>query len=233
MVAVLVAGAHAGCASINYGLAPIPPSDPSPASRCYYRGALTLVPGTASTQIVDDSGMRMTYGPGGPMMSQVGPQVMHSTGASGYSFFLGDLRLSPRDGLARLDDPRLVTRYDRDLDRFSSGRNHVWARPLWITLLAGSMALIGVGVAQVLSAKTDLTTGKTDYGSAIPLLAGSIGGLLASIPFVALDLLNRDAEAQLDAREALLVPDKDMGSSVDAAVQRHNAQVAATCGYAH
>jgi hypothetical protein len=161
----------------------------------------------------------------------IGPQKTHFTGASGYNFYLGENRLAPREGLAKLDDPRLLARYNQDLDRYQAGAYHVWARPAWITLMSASLAMLGVGVAQVLSAKSDPETGKTDYGAAFPFLFGSIGAMLAVIPFIALDMYNRDAEAELDARKELVVPDKEMGPALDAAVERHNAQIATSCGY--
>jgi hypothetical protein len=224
--------AQLACATVNHGLPPLRPADPSPQASCLYDGTLTLVPGSSSLQVVDDSGVRFSpsYVSAVPLVTMSGSQTSHSSGASGFTLYLGEVRLKPREGLERLSEPRLVERYDRDVDRFASGRYHRWARPAWITLLVGAMGMIGGGLAITLSAKADPVTGKTDFGAGIPLLLGSIGALLGSIPFLAFDLLNRDAEGQLAAREELLVPDPSMEKAVGEAVSRHNEAAAARCG---
>lgn len=209
----------------------MPPSDPSPRARCVYEKSLALVPGSSRLTVVDDGGIGF-YQPtvGGPLLvSASGTARSHDSGASGFAVYEGDAVLSPREGLAKLGEPRLIDRYDRDVERFSSGRYHRWARPAWITIMVGGMAAIGTGLGVMLSAHPDPRTGVTDFGPTIPLLAGGAGGLLLSIPFLSFDLLNRDEEGQLAARDALLVGDEPYLQAVKDAVERHNQRVAAGC----
>jgi hypothetical protein len=216
------------CASVDYGRPPMPPSDPR--ARCHYDRSIAIVSGSSTTQIVDDSGMRVAWSPvTGTSISYAGPQVTHLAGGAGYSLFLGERRLEPREGLELLGDPRLVSRYDEDLDRYSSGRLHVWARPLWITMIAGGVGLVIAGSVTALGVTPD-AEGNSDYGVPLTLLAASLAPLLGSIPFLLIDFSNRDEEAELDRREALLVPDEEMSRALESALREHNDRAMKSCG---
>lgn len=224
---ILLACGLVGCATINYGT---PPTEP-PNSSCTFPRSLTLVPASARVDIVDDSGFSMNSGVGrAPTFSFTGPARSHSSGASGSSFFLGDTRLTPRAALQRLNEPALVAWYDADLEKHARGGIHRWARPIWITVMAGSLAAMGVGLGLMFNAQaTRPRGGRADYGPSTTALLISAGGLLLMIPFVALDLLNREHEAQFVAREALLVASGPELEAVQRAVVAHNERETAGC----
>ena len=217
-----------GCATINYGTAPSEP----PGATCTFPRSLTLVPASASLAIVDDSGFTVNPSVGrAPTFSFSGPSRSHTSGASGYSFFLGDSRLAPRAALERLNEPALVAQYDADLAKHARGGIHRWARPIWITVMSGSLVAMSAGLALMFNAQaTRPKGGLADYGPSTTALIVSAAGLLLMLPFVALDLLNREHEAQFVAREALLVASGPELEAVQRAVTAHNEQVTASCG---
>jgi hypothetical protein len=224
---LLLACGLVGCATINYGT---PPTEP-PGSSCTFPRSLSLVPASSRLDIVDDTGFTMNPGIGrAPTFGITGPTRSHSSGASGSSFFLGDSRLAPRAALERLNEPALVAQYDADLAKHARGGIHRWARPIWITVMAGSLAAMSAGLALMFNAQaTRPRGGRADYGPSTAALLASAGGLLLMLPFVALDLLNREHEAQFVAREALLVASGPELEAVQRAVTAHNARETAGC----
>lgn len=217
-----------GCATVNTGT---PPTPPMSGSTCAFERSLTLVPASASLLVAEDTGFGLQVNPGSaPGFRSTGPARSRSAGASGHSFFLGSSRLTPRAGLERLNEPELVTRYDLDLAKHARGGIHRWARPVWITLMAGSIVALSAGLGLMFNAQaTRPRGGQADYGpSRLALLSGAIGlGLM--LPFVALDLLNREHEAQFVAREALLVAEGSELEDVRRAVATHNQRAADGC----
>ncbi len=224
---LLLACGLSGCATINSGT---PPTEP-PDSSCTFPRSLTLVPASSRLDIVDDTGFTMSSAVGrAPTVTFSGPARSHSAGASGYSFFLGASRLAPRAALERLNEPTLVARYEADLAKHARGGIHRWARPIWITVMAGSLAAMGVGLGLMFNAQaTRPRGGRADYGPSTTALLASAAGLLLTIPFVALDLLNREHEAQFVAREALLVASGPELEAVQRAVMAHNERETAGC----
>lgn len=216
------------CATIEYGAPPVPPAV---GSRCTFDRSLVLVPASASLAIVDDPGFTMQPVPGGaPMFRSSGPSRSHTSSASGFSFFLGPTRLTPAAALERLNEPTLLARYESDLNQHSRGAIHRWARPLWVTLMAGSIVAMSTGLALMFNAQaTRPRGGRADYGPSTAALLVGAAGLGLMIPFVALDLLNREHEAQFVAREAFLVARADELDAVQTAVARHNEQAVAGC----
>lgn len=222
-----VACGVAGCATMNYGTPPSPP----PGGSCAFDRTLTLVPASARVDIVDESGFSIQPRVGAaPTFGVTGPVRSHTSSTSGHSFFLGDTRLTPRAALERLNDPTLVATYDAERTRFARGGFHRWARPLWISLMAGSLVAMSAGLGLMFNAQaTRPKGGRADYGPSTAALLGSAAGLLLMIPFVALDLLNRDAEAPFLAREAFLVADGPGLEAVQRAVAAHNERETAAC----
>lgn len=223
----LLACGLSGCATINYGTPPTAP----PGASCTFPRSLNVVPASASLDIVDDSGFTVNPAVGrAPTFSFSGPARSHTSGASGYSFFLGDSRLTPRAALERLNEPALLAQYDADLTKHASGSFHRWARPIWITLMAGSLLSMSAGLALMFNAQaTRPKGGRADYGPSTAALLVSAGGLVLMLPFVALDLLNREHEAQFVAREAFLVANGPELEAVQRAVAAHNERETAAC----
>lgn len=164
------------------------------------------------------------------MFRSTGPARSHSAEASGFSFFLGSSRLTPRAALERLNDPALVVQYEADLARHARGGIHRWARPIWVTLMTGSILAMSAGLGLLFNAQaTRPRGGRADDGPSNAALLGSAAGLLLMIPFVALDLLYREHEAQFVAREAFLVASGPELEGVRQAVAAHNQRATDAC----
>ncbi|MBM4783953.1 MAG: hypothetical protein GQE15_40295 [Archangiaceae bacterium] len=216
-----------GCATINYGTPPSPPAG----EHCAFPKTLTLVSASARVEVIDDSGFSMQPNVGAaPTFRLTGPSRSHTSSASGLSFFLGDSRLAPRAALERLQQPDLVATYDAELARFARGGIHRWARPLWVTLIAGALVAMGAGLGLMFNAQaTRPKGGRADYGPSTAALLVGAGALVVMLPFVVLDLSNREYEAPFLAREAFLVADGPALEAVQRAVTAHNERETAAC----
>lgn len=228
---LVLALALAACTTVRHGPPPQLASNATAAQRCAYDRGLALVPSTAVSQRSGGGGVTYAYGmPNWYAQPSVSPQQVITTSHDGFTFYRGGERLDLEEGLELLGGEALVDRYDTLLDPFSGGRAITWSRPTWILLMAGGLAMIFAGSYFVVTAETDLDTGTTDYGPALPLLAGSLLPLLGSIPFLLVDFGNQDDAAELSIREAIFVPDGAMARDVDVALQANAEVVARECG---
>jgi hypothetical protein len=153
-----------------------------------------------------------------------------SGGGSGFAAYQGEELRDVEQVLAVLGDPELHAYHEASLAPHSSGDIVSWARPLWISLLVGGLALAGAGVAVGLSADPDPLTGATDLGAMLPLAGAGVGGMLLSIPFVVLDFGNVDSYGELYTRRRVFIGDEATTERFVGAVERHNTRVKRACG---
>lgn len=231
---VALAVLHAGCASIQHATPPVLGPESSGADACRFSRTLFVLPARADVRLAQGSNVSWGFGQSdwySRMTVGSGSSGLSGVGADGVDFYLGDARLAPRDGLLRLDDAELVARYDATLERYSMGRHAVWARPLWITLLTGGLATMGLGIGAMMSAEIDPVTDAPDYGTSLALLSASAGAMLVSLPFLWLDLAHQQEAAELSIRSSIFVPDdQPVADRVSTLVDAHNSRAAAaTC----
>jgi hypothetical protein len=210
---------------------PPPPRPADPAQACVHDGALTLTRASGGASIGGGGSIR--FGTGGSAFQPVydpTPTRVISGGGTGLAAYHGQEILDVDEVLAVVDDSELRAYHEATLDPYASGDFVYWARPLWITLLVGGMALAGVGAGIGLSADPDPVTGATDFGPMLPLAGAGIGGMLVSIPFLVLDLNNVDSYGELFTRRRAFVGDAAATERFVGAVERHNAEVARRCG---
>jgi hypothetical protein len=218
-----------GCAHVS----PVSPPPPRPfdaKEACAYDDSLTVTRASGGASI--GGGGSITIGTASNAWQPVynaTPTAAISGGGSGFAVYRGEELLEMDQVLGVLNDPELTRYHERSLEPHSSGDFVYWARPTWITLLVGGMALAGAGAAVGLSAEADPVTGATDLGAMLPLAGAGLGAMVGSIPFVFLDLGNVDSYGELFTRRKVWIGDQAANARFDAAIQRHNEAVQRSC----
>jgi hypothetical protein len=178
-----------------------------------YGGSTVSVGSPSSTRIV-------TVSPGG---------WSTSGGASGPVFYRDGAPLAVDDALDALGDPKLLEAQRLSKAPFASGASATWARPTWIGLLTGGVALVSVGTAAGLSATPDPVTGSTDLGPMLLLAGAGVGAMLASIPFIWLDLGYLPEQSELAIRDRIFITDPETLSALDQAIAANRDRAAVAC----
>lgn len=202
-----------------------------PARACLHDRALTLTRASGGASIGGGGSIRFGTGASAfqPVYDPTPTRVIYG-GGTGLAAYRAEELLDVDQVLTIVDDSELRAYHQMTLEPYASGDFVYWARPLWISLLVGGMALAGVGVGIGLSADPDPVTGATDFGPMLPLAGAGIGGMLGSIPFIVLDLNNVDSYGELFARRRAFIGDAYATERFVGAVERHNADVARGCG---
>lgn len=178
-----------------------------------YGGSTVSVGSPTSTRVV-------TVTPGG---------WSTSGGASGPVFYRDGDPMQVDDALEQLGDPRLIEAQRASKAPYASGAAATWARPTWIALLTGGVALVAVGTAVGLSATPDPVTGATDLGPMLLLAGAGVGGMLASLPFVWLDMGYLTEQSELAVRDRIFVTNPETLAALDQAIAEARECAAAAC----